>query len=70
MSLLQKLSGEPFAVVLSNDDKEFTVKIIGMNGNLGTGIKKSMITCFDLDHIGLILEEVYNMPVFEIYDKL
>lgn len=65
-----KVIGEPFAIVLSNDDKEFPVKIIGMNGKPGTGIKKAMITCFDLAHIGLIMEECYDMPVFEIHDKL
>ena len=65
-----KIIGEPFAIVLSDNEKEFPVKIIGMNGKPGTGIKKAMITCFDLAHIGLIIEKGYNMPRFEIHDKL
>lgn len=65
-----KIIGEPFAIVLNLEDNEFPIKIIGMNGKPGTGIKKAMITCFDLAHIRLIIEKKYHMPVFEIHDKL
>lgn len=65
-----KIIGEPFAIVLNLEDNEFPIKIIGMNGKPGTGIKKAMITCFDLAHISLITEKGYHMPVFEIHDKL
>lgn len=65
-----KIIGEPFAIVLNLEDNEFPIKIIGMNGKPGTGIKKAMITCFDLAHISLIIEKKYHMPVFEIHDKL
>jgi hypothetical protein len=41
-----------------------------MNGKPGTGIKKAMITCFDLAHIDLIIKRNYHMPIFEIHDKL
>lgn len=66
----EKIIGEPFAIVLNLEDNEFPIKIIGMNGKPGTGIKKAMITCFDLAHIRLIIEKKYHMPVFEIHDKL
>ena len=66
----EKIIGEPFAIVLNLEDNEFPIKIIGMNGKPGTGIKKAMITCFDLAHISLIIEKKYHMPVFEIHDKL
>ncbi|BDU84298.1 DUF2326 domain-containing protein [Clostridium perfringens] len=62
--------GETFAIVLNEGENEFPVKIIGMNGKPGTGIKKAMITCFDLAHISLIIEKNYHMPIFEIHDKL
>lgn len=65
-----KIIREPFAIVLNLEDNEFPIKIIGMNGKPGTGIKKAMITCFDLAHISLIIEKGYHMPVFEIHDKL
>lgn len=68
--LTDKIIGEPFAIVLNDNDDEFPVKIIGMNGKPGTGIKKAMITCFDLAHIKLIVNKGYHMPVFEIHDKL
>lgn len=68
--LTDKIIGEPFAILLNDNDDEFPVKIIGMNGKPGTGIKKAMITCFDLAHINLILDRKYHMPVFEIHDKL
>lgn len=65
-----EIIGETFAIVLNEEENEFPVKIIGMNGKPGTGIKKAMITCFDLAHISLIIEKKYHMPVFEIHDKL
>jgi len=65
-----EIIGEPFAIVLNKGEDEFPVKIVGMNGKPGTGIKKAMITCFDLAHISLIIEKKYHMPVFEIHDKL
>ncbi|MBB2184493.1 DUF2326 domain-containing protein [Lachnospiraceae bacterium MD1] len=70
--LTSKIIGEPFAIVLNEDSDEdaFPVKIIGMNGKPGTGIKKAMITCFDLAHINLIIEMKYHMPVFAIHDKM
>ncbi|NFO57257.1 DUF2326 domain-containing protein [Clostridium botulinum] len=68
--LTDEIVGEPFAIVLNDNNDEFPVKIIGMNGKPGTGIKKAMITCFDLAHINLIIEKKYHMPVFEIHDKL
>lgn len=68
--LTDAIIGEPFAIVLNYNDDEFPVKIIGMNGKPGTGIKKAMITCFDLAHIKLIINKEYHMPVFEIHDKL
>lgn len=68
--LTDAIIGEPFAIVLNYNDDEFPVKIIGMNGKPGTGIKKAMITCFDLAHIKLIINKGYHMPVFEIHDKL
>ncbi|MEJ8553538.1 hypothetical protein [Tepidibacter sp. Z1-5] len=69
-NLTDKIIGETFAIVLNDDENEFPVKIIGMNGKPGTGIKKAMITCFDLAHINLIIDKKYHMPVFEIHDKL
>lgn len=69
-NLTSKIIGEPFAIVLSNEEGEFPIKIIGMSGKPGTGIKKAMITCFDLAHIDLIIEKNYSMPRFEIHDKL
>lgn len=68
-ALTKRIIGETFAIVLNDDDK-FPVKIVGMNGKPGTGIKKAMITCFDLAHIDLIIKRKYHMPVFEIHDKL
>ena len=70
--LTNSIIGEPFAIVLNENDneEEFPVKIIGMNGKPGTGIKKAMITCFDLAHINLIIEKNYHMPVFAIHDKM
>ncbi|EGT4907919.1 hypothetical protein DAF77_12775 [Clostridioides difficile] len=69
-NLTSKIIGEPFVIVLSNEEGEFPIKIIGMSGKPGTGIKKAMITCFDLAHIDLIIEKNYSMPRFEIHDKL
>ena len=66
----EKIIGEPYALVFNEDDEEFPIKIIGLNGKPGTGIKKAMITCFDLSHINLILKENYHMPIFEIHDKM
>ncbi|AQS11380.1 hypothetical protein CLOBY_35360 [Clostridium saccharobutylicum] len=68
--LTDEIIGEPFAILLNENDDEFPIKIIGMNGKPGTGIKKAMITCFDLAHINLIINKGYHMPVFEIHDKL
>lgn len=68
--LTNSIIGEPFTIVLSEKEDKFPVEIIGMKGKPGTGIKKAMITCFDLAHINLILEKNYFMPVFEIHDKL
>ncbi len=72
-SLTNQIVGEPYAIVFNDIDankNEFPVRIIGMNGKPGTGIKKTMITCFDLAHINLILQRNYHMPVFEIHDKM
>lgn len=66
--LTNNIIGEPFAMVLNEND--FPVKIIGMNGKPGTGIKKAMITCFDLAHINLIIKKKYHMPTFVIHDKM
>lgn len=66
----EKIIGEPYALVFNEDDEEFPIKIIGLNGKPGTGIKKAMITCFDLAHIKLIMQKQYHMPVFEIHDKM
>lgn len=66
----ETIIGEPYALVFNEDDEEFPIKIIGLNGKPGTGIKKAMITCFDLAHINLILQKNYHMPVFEIHDKM
>ena len=41
-----------------------------MNGKPGTGIKKAMITCFDLAHINLIIDKNYLMPKFAVHDKM
>ncbi len=68
--LTKNIIGETFAVVLNEDDEDFPVKIVGMNGKPGTGIKKAMITCFDLAHVKLIIKEKYHMPIFVIHDKL
>lgn len=70
--LTNSIIGEPFAIILNGDEDEndFPVKIIGMNGKPGTGIKKAMITCFDLAHINLIIEKEYHMPIFTIHDKM
>ncbi len=68
--LTKNIVGETFAIVLNEDDEDFPVKIVGMNGKLGTGIKKAMISCFDLAHVNLIKEEGYHMPIFVIHDKL
>lgn len=68
--LTKNIIGETFAIVLNEDEEDFPVKVVGMNGKPGTGIKKAMITCFDLAHINLILKEGYHMPVFAIHDKL
>jgi hypothetical protein len=68
--LTDKIIGEPFAILLNDNDDEFPIKMIGMNGKPGKGIKKAMITCFDLAHIKLIINKGYHMPVFEIHDKL
>lgn len=66
----KNIIGETFAIVLNDDDEDFPVKIVGMNGKPGTGIKKAMITCFDIAHVKLIIEEGYHMPIFVIHDKL
>lgn len=66
----EEIIGEPFAIVFNLDENKFPIEIVGMDGKLGTGIKKAMITCFDLAHISLIMEKKYHMPVFEIHDKL
>jgi len=55
---------------LKYNDDEIPVKIIGINGKPGTGIKKAMITCFYLVHVKLIINKVYHMPIFKIHDKL
>lgn len=70
--LTASIIGESFAIVLNDNEKEseFPVKIIGMNGKPGTGIKKTMITCFDLAHIDLIIERNYHMPIFAVHDKM
>ena len=68
--LTKNIIGESFAIVFSDTEDEFPVKIIGLNGKPGTGIKKAMITCFDLAHVCLILENSYHMPTFVIHDKL
>jgi hypothetical protein len=70
--LTNNIIGEPFAIILNGDEdkNDFPVKIIGMNGKPGTGIKKAMITCFDLAHINLIIEKKYHMPIFTIHDKM
>ena len=68
----QKIIGETFAIVLNENESEneFPVKIIGMNGKPGTGIKKAMITCFDLAHINLIIKMNFHMPIFAIHDRM
>lgn len=66
----EKIVGEPFAMVFIEGENEFPIRLIGMNGKPGTGIKKAMITCFDLAHISLIIKEHYDMPKFEIHDKM
>ena len=68
--LTKNIIGETFAIVLNEDDEGFPVRVVGMNGKPGTGIKKAMITCFDLAHVDLIIEESYHMPIFVIHDKL
>ncbi|WP_297427920.1 DUF2326 domain-containing protein [Clostridium sp.] len=69
--LTNNIIGEPYAIVFNdNNDEEFPIKIIGMNGKPGTGIKKAMIMCFDIAFIKLIIEKGYHMPIFEIHDKL
>ena len=55
---------------LKYNDDEIPVKIIGINGKHGTGIKKAMITCFYLVHVKLIINKVYHMSIFKIHDKL
>lgn len=71
-NLTDNIIGEPFAIVLNEnvDADEFPVRIVGLNGKPGTGIKKAMITCFDLAHIDLIIEKKYHMPIFAIHDKM
>lgn len=70
--LTKKIIGETFAIVLNREENvdEFPLKIVGMNGKPGTGIKKAMIACFDLAHIDLIIEKNYHMPTFAIHDKM
>lgn len=68
--LTKNIVGETFAIVFNEDEEDFPVKIVGMNGKPGNGIKKAMITCFDLAHVNLIIEEGYHMPIFVIHDKL
>lgn len=69
--LTDRVIGEPYVLVFNDDnDDEFPIKIIGMNGKPGTGIKKAMIMCFDIAFIKLIINKKYHMPVFEIHDKL
>lgn len=66
----EKIVSEPYALVFNEKDEEFPITIVGLSGKPGTGIKKAMITCFDLAHIELILKEDYYMPKFEIHDKM
>jgi hypothetical protein len=69
--LTNSVIGEAYTLVFNDEsDEDFPIKIIGMNGNPGTGIKKAMIMCFDLAFIKLIIEKKYHMPIFEIHDKL
>lgn len=66
----EQIIGEPFALVLKLEGESFPVQIIGVNGKPGTGIKKALITCFDLAHISLIIEKKFHMPQFTVHDKL
>ena len=70
--LTTNIIGEPFEIVYKEDleEKEFPIKIVGLNGKPGTGIKKALIACFDLAHIKLIIEKKYHMPTFIVHDKM
>ena len=68
--LTNNIIGETFALIFNGGETDFPVKIIGLNGKPGTGIKKAMITCFDMAHVNLIMEKKYYMPTFIIHDKM
>ncbi|MCI1750952.1 MAG: hypothetical protein LKI17_06480 [Megasphaera cerevisiae] len=68
--LTHNIIGESYAIVFDAKEDSFPIKIVGLNGKPGTGIKKAMITCFDMAHIDLIIEKKYHMPTFLIHDKM
>lgn len=62
--------GSTYALIFNEGEADFPVKIIGMNGKPGAGIKKAMIACFDMAHVDLIIEKKYHIPTFIIHDKM
>lgn len=69
-TLTKDIVGESFELCFNTGSDEFPISITGLSGKPGTGVKKSLITCFDLAFIDFIIEKNYHMPKFEIHDKL
>ena len=62
--------GEPLNIVFTDNHEEFPIRITGAYGKPGTGMKKALITCFDLALIDLQKHFKIKAPAFEIHDKL
>lgn len=70
VELTNNILDEKYLITFANNNEDFPIQIIGLNGKLGTGTKKAIITCFDLALIKMIIENNYCMPHFEIHDKM
>ncbi|EEA85995.1 DUF2326 domain-containing protein [Peptacetobacter hiranonis] len=68
--LTNDILGEKFALCITDDKEKFPLSITGLNGKLGTGTKKAMISCFDLALIEYAIDKKIKMPYFEIHDKM
>lgn len=68
--LSKDIVGERYAISFDSNEENFPVAIVGLNGNPGTGTKKTLITCLDMAHINLILNLEFTMPEFIVHDKM
>lgn len=62
--------GEPLNIVFTDNHEEFPIRITSAFGKPGTGMKKALITCFDLALIDMQKHFCMKAPSFEIHDKL